>query len=96
LFCDGLSVQTDAGSESFRPDCYENWKAYMARPKSHDIAPDSPQYVEIWARDLVAAVGKREARTILADYKAIAEDPKVTKHGRNAAAERAEALERLL
>jgi hypothetical protein len=68
----------------------------MARPKSHDIDPDSPEYVETWARELVAAIGKREARTILADYKAIADDPKVTKHGRNAAAERAKALKRLL
>lgn len=66
------------------------------QPKSHQIPPDSPEYVEAWARDLIAAVGKREARKILADYQALADDPKVTKHGRTVAAERAEVLERLL
>ncbi|MDA1055799.1 MAG: hypothetical protein O3C40_35850 [Planctomycetota bacterium] len=65
-------------------------------PRSHDLPPDSPEYTEAWARDLIAAVGKREARLALANYKAIAADPKVTKQGRTAAAERAEILERLL
>ena len=65
-------------------------------PRSHDVPPDSPEYVEAWARDLIAAIGKRKARLILADYKALADDPKVTKHGRAVAAERAEILERLL
>ncbi|HJN11633.1 MAG: hypothetical protein QGG09_11065 [Pirellulaceae bacterium] len=36
------------------------------RPRSHDVPPDSPEYIEAWARDLVAAIGKRKARLILA------------------------------
>ena len=66
------------------------------RPRSHQNPPDSPQYIEAWARDLIVAIGKRKARLILADYRARADDPKVTKHGRDVAAERAETLERLL
>ena len=66
------------------------------RPRSHDVPPDSAEYVTAWARDIVVTVGKREARKILADYKALADDPKVTKHGRAVAAERAEVLESLL
>ena len=31
-------------------------------PRSHQVPPDSPQYTEAWARDLIDAVGKREAR----------------------------------
>ncbi len=68
----------------------------MNRPRSHDVPTDSPEYVAAWARDLIAAIGKRNARLILGDYKARADDPKVTKHGRAVAAERAEILERLL
>ena len=68
----------------------------MPKPRSHDVPPDSPEYIEAWARDIVATVGKREARLILADYRERADDPKVTKHGRAVAAERAETLERLL
>jgi len=66
------------------------------RPRSHDVRPDSPQYVEAWAVDLIAAIGKRRAWLTLDDYRARADDPKVTKHGRAVAAERAEILERLL
>ena len=66
------------------------------QPRSHDIPPDSPEYTGAWARDLIAAIGKRQARLILADYRARADDPKVTKHGRAIAAERAEILERWL
>ena len=65
-------------------------------PRSHDIAPDSPEYVQAWARDLVDAIGKREARTILADYKAISENKRLAKRDREIAAERANALESLL
>ncbi len=66
------------------------------QPRSHAIPPDSPEYTEAWARDLIAAIGKRKARLILADYRARVDDPKVTKHGRAVAAERAEVLESLL
>ena len=65
-------------------------------PKSHETPPDSPDYVATWARDLVAAVGKREARRILADYTSIADNKRLAKQDRNVAAERAKALERLL
>ena len=66
------------------------------RPRSHDIPPDSPDYIEKWARDLVAAVGKREARRILADYRGIADNERLARRDREVAAERAEALEELL
>ncbi len=66
------------------------------QPRSHQIPPDSPEYVAAWARDLIAAIGKRKARLVLADYRERADDPKVTKLGRAVAAERAETLERLL
>lgn len=66
------------------------------RPRSHDLPPDSPKYVEAWARELIATAGKREARKVLAHYQALADDPKVTRHGREVAAERAEILEKLL
>ncbi len=40
------------------------------RPRSHDVPPGSPDYVDIWVRDLVAAVGRRGARRILVRYPA--------------------------
>lgn len=66
------------------------------QPKSHEIPPDSPEYVAAWARDLETAVGKRELRKILADYKAIAENKRLAKRDRDVAAERVKALERIL
>ena len=66
------------------------------RPRSHDVSPDSHEYVEAWARDLVATAGKREARRLLDHYRALADDPRVTKHGREIATERVEILEKLL
>lgn len=65
-------------------------------PRSHQIPPHAPEYTEAWARDIIAAAGKREARKILADYEALADDLKVTKRGREQAAERARALKKLL
>ena len=65
-------------------------------PRSHDIAPDSPEYVLAWARDLVATIGKREARTILADYKALAGNQRLAKADRETAAKRVKALKSLL
>jgi len=66
------------------------------RPRSHQIPPDSPDYVEAWARDLVDAVGKREARLALAGYKTIAANKQLNKADREIAVERMKALERLL
>ena len=68
----------------------------MNRPRSHKIPADSPEYVETWARDLVAAVGKREARKLLADYEAIAGDKRLARTHRGIAAERVNALKNLL
>ena len=58
------------------------------RQKPREVEQESPEYVEDRARELVAAVGKREARRVLAGYKARADDPKVSKHGRKIAAQR--------
>ena len=72
----------------------------MKRPPDKPRRPvkpeDSLEYVEGWARELIAAIGKHEARRILANYRVLAEDPKVTKHGRKTASERAEVLKRIL
>lgn len=65
-------------------------------PKSHEIPPDAPEYIEAWARDLVAAAGKREARTILADYRALANNKRLAKADRDIAADRVKALEKWL
>ena len=65
-------------------------------PRSHQISPDAPGYVAAWARDLLAAVGKREARRLVADYKAIAANRRLAKADRDIAAERAKALASLV
>lgn len=57
-----------------------------------EVAPDGPGYVETWARQLVAAIGKREARLILADYKRLSADKRLSKADRQVAAERAKWL----
>jgi len=58
--------------------------------------PDDPQYVEKWACELVAAIGKRKARAILEDYRALAEDKKIAGRDRAVSAQRVEILEKLL
>ena len=68
----------------------------MPKPRSHEIPPDSPEYVEAWARDLIAAVGKREARLALAEYKAIAARKRLAKADRIVVVERIKALEKYL
>ena len=65
-------------------------------PTFHQIAYGSPQYIEKWAADLVATVGKREARGILSDYKALADNKRLAKADREVAAERVKALKKLL
>ncbi len=57
--------------------------------------PEDPEYVRQWAKDLLKAIGKREARTILENYKGLAKDSKVSKLGREIAAQRARILARL-
>jgi len=66
------------------------------RPRSHDVPPASPEYTAAWARDIVGAVGKREARKILADYQALAANKRLAKTDRDIAAERVKALEKIL
>ncbi len=71
-------------------------EADVSRPRSHDVPRDSPEYVAAWARDLVDAVGKREARLALAGYKAIAANKRLNKTDREVAVERVNALEKRL
>ena len=59
-------------------------------------ALESPEYVPKWASDLVAAAGKSEARAILADYRRIARDMKLSKYDRQVAAQRARILAKLM
>ena len=59
-------------------------------------AAESLEYVKAWARDLVAAAGKREARRILDEYKALSRDKELPKAERDIAARRARILSRLL
>lgn len=68
----------------------------MARKKPAQDAAESLEYVKAWASDLVAAVGKREARRILDDYKAISGNKRLAKADRDIAARRARILSRLL
>ena len=58
--------------------------------------PDSPEEIEQWARDLIRAIGKRRARTILEDYKRLADDRKLTKFDRSIAEQRRKVLAKLL
>jgi hypothetical protein len=67
-----------------------------AHENTAQIAPESLEYVKSWARDLIAAVGKREARRILGDYKALCADKRLAKADRDMAARRARILSRLL
>jgi hypothetical protein len=66
------------------------------RPRSHHTPPSSADYLEAWARDVVAAAGKRDARRLLASYRARADNRQLAKTHRNTAAERAKALEQYL
>lgn len=66
------------------------------RPKSHEIPPGSSDDDETWARDLVAAVGKRHARKALDDYERLAADRRLTKSDRAIARKQAKALAELL
>ena len=61
-----------------------------------DSIDDSPEYLATWAKTLVRAVGKREARLALAEYKRLAADPNVTERGREIAAQRAKILSTLV
>ena len=58
--------------------------------------PDVHQSDDVWAADLVAAIGKREARRILGDYRRLARDPALSQFDRDVASSQAKALARLL
>ena len=64
------------------------------RPSEH--LQDDAEYVSTWARDLVATIGKRKARAILEDYRAIADNKRLAKRDRDIAAERVQVLESLI
>jgi hypothetical protein len=71
----------------------------MARKKSSiasQSTPETPQCVEAWARDLVSAVGKRRARTVLDDYLRLAADKQLSAHDRAIARQRAKILLEIL
>ena len=58
--------------------------------------PEDADYVEGWARELVKAVGKRDSRRFLEDYRAISRDSRVSKRDRDIAAFRAKILAKIL
>ena len=68
----------------------------LNHPESHETPPESAGYVQAWARDVVAAIGKFEARRLLDDYRAIAANEVLDKSDRDAARERANAISRHL
>ena len=57
---------------------------------------DTPEYLAMWARSLVKAAGKPETRLALAEYRRLAGDRRVPRAERQAAAERAKAIEKYL
>ncbi len=68
----------------------------LTNVRSHETLPDSLQYVEKWARDIVAVVGKREARRLLEDYRTIASNRRLPATDRENAIQRVNCLEKLL
>jgi len=71
--------------------CLEFEYLTMAKKRSQD-PPDDPQYVEQWAKALIAAIGKRQARTVLSDYRRLSRNPKGTTYDRAMAAQRVKTL----
>ena len=64
--------------------------------KLPNTALESPDYIKRWAKELQATIGKRDTATVLADYKRLAKDQRLTKHDRQVAAERARTLAKLM
>jgi len=56
----------------------------------------TPEQIKQWAVALMLAVGKRQARTVLDDYRRLAADRRLTKFDRAIAKERAKILAELL
>ena len=63
--------------------------------KTRQMPLEDIEYVEKWAGELVAAIGKRKARLILDDYKAIAANTRLSKRDCEAAAQRQKALAKI-
>ena len=53
---------------------------------------ESPEYVDRWAKELIRAAGKRDARSLFEDYKRLAADKRLAKYDRDVAAQRARIL----
>ena len=68
----------------------------VRKTETADSLADTPEYLVAWAKSVVKEAGKREARLVLADYKAIAANRRLAKEDREIAAGRAKALERFL
>ena len=64
--------------------------------KRYKPSLEEPGDLDQWAKALVAAIGKKAARSILADYEVRSKDPKVTKFGRDVASQQAAALRKVL
>ena len=47
-------------------------------PAKGEPALETTEFVEAWARDLVVAVGKRQARKVLDDYERLAADKQLS------------------
>ena len=65
------------------------------RIPSHSEA-GTPRQIKQWAEALIVAVGKRQARTVLEDYRRLAADRKLTKFDRSIAKERATILAEMM
>jgi len=61
-----------------------------------DSLADTPEYLRTWAKELVKAAGKREARLAAAEYRTISANKRVPAADRKSAIKRAEAIEKNL
>lgn len=53
---------------------------------------DSRDYLDQWAMELVAAIGKRQALRIIDDYEMLSKNPKLARYDREVATVRAKVL----
>lgn len=71
-------------------------KTRSARKSPRKPLPEAPEYVESWAKAVIAAAGRREARGLLEHYRAFARNKRLGRSDRDFAAQRAAILGRLL
>jgi hypothetical protein len=62
------------------------------RRAQHQENPETPESVEAWARDLIAAISKRQARAVLDDFLRLAADTQLSALDRAIARQRAKIL----